>query len=292
MKKPPGTVDRHRGKPGCAGGACVRLSAPDGEPRAAGEGALPSSPRTASPVTRRCAVPHRAAASSAMPWRISACGRLKGVAIATGTIKGSFHQSLIEQDCMACHSDHQGPKLTKRSRKPFSHGLLKETVRARCSSCHLAPIDTVHRDLRLECGQCHRTRHGNRRTSITRCWPQPCSIDAKGATAHRPTPSIGRSRAAASPAIGPRRGSRPHSTTTSTSCSIATIRRPAKPVTRTTTTSRYTCYGCHEHSQARVRAEHVEEGIRNFENCVECHRDPRVEPGEGESRGRGGLERD
>lgn len=34
----------------------------------------------------------------------------------------------------------------------------------------------------------------------------------------------------------------------------------------------YTCYGCHEHSPAGIRAEHVEEGIRDFENCVECHR--------------------
>jgi hypothetical protein len=31
-----------------------------------------------------------------------------------------------------------------------------------------------------------------------------------------------------------------------------------------------------------VRAKHLEEGVRDFENCVKCHRDPRVEPGEGE----------
>ncbi len=36
--------------------------------------------------------------------------------------------------------------------------------------------------------------------------------------------------------------------------------------------SRYTCYGCHEHSPSGIRREHVEEGIRNFDNCVECHR--------------------
>ncbi|MET0066694.1 MAG: cytochrome c3 family protein [Candidatus Thiodiazotropha sp.] len=36
--------------------------------------------------------------------------------------------------------------------------------------------------------------------------------------------------------------------------------------------SRYTCYGCHEHSRSKIRAEHFEEGIRDFENCVECHR--------------------
>jgi hypothetical protein len=48
--------------------------------------------------------------------------------------------------------------------------------------------------------------------------------------------------------------------------------------------SRYTCYGCHEHSAAGIRAEHEEEGIRDFENCVECHRSA-DEGGEGGERG-------
>ncbi|MBF0620943.1 MAG: class III cytochrome C family protein [Magnetococcales bacterium] len=34
----------------------------------------------------------------------------------------------------------------------------------------------------------------------------------------------------------------------------------------------YSCYGCHEHSPSKVRHEHLEEGIRNFQNCVTCHR--------------------
>jgi len=56
--------------------------------------------------------------------------------------------------------------------------------------------------------------------------------------------------------------------------------------------SRYTCYGCHEHSQANIRQGHVEEGIRDFENCVECRRDPRVEPEEHGGRESGRRERD
>lgn len=36
--------------------------------------------------------------------------------------------------------------------------------------------------------------------------------------------------------------------------------------------SRYTCYGCHEHTPDNIRREHIEEGIRDFDNCVECHR--------------------
>jgi hypothetical protein len=47
--------------------------------------------------------------------------------------------------------------------------------------------------------------------------------------------------------------------------------------------SRFTCYGCHEHSESRIRAEHEEEGIRNFVNCVECHRSG-SEHGEGGER--------
>jgi len=34
----------------------------------------------------------------------------------------------------------------------------------------------------------------------------------------------------------------------------------------------YDCYGCHAHSQRSVRGEHLEEGIREFGDCVECHR--------------------
>lgn len=46
----------------------------------------------------------------------------------------------------------------------------------------------------------------------------------------------------------------------------------------------YTCYGCHEHQQARIIAEHREEGITNLDNCVRCHRSARGEP-EGEREG-------
>ena len=34
----------------------------------------------------------------------------------------------------------------------------------------------------------------------------------------------------------------------------------------------YTCYGCHEHSRSKIREEHLEEGIREYEICVDCHR--------------------
>ncbi|MBF0180703.1 MAG: class III cytochrome C family protein [Magnetococcales bacterium] len=42
----------------------------------------------------------------------------------------------------------------------------------------------------------------------------------------------------------------------------------------------YTCYGCHEHTPGKIRAEHIEEGIRDYERCVACHRNADKEAAE------------
>jgi hypothetical protein len=57
--------------------------------------------------------------------------------------------------------------------------------------------------------------------------------------------------------------------------------------------SRYTCYGCHEHSLSNIRRKHVEEGIRDFDNCVECHRSANEHDirGRGEGQAEGGHSR-
>ena len=44
----------------------------------------------------------------------------------------------------------------------------------------------------------------------------------------------------------------------------------------------YTCYGCHEHNQAEIAAEHAEEGISDFTDCMECHPTGEEEEGEGD----------
>lgn len=36
--------------------------------------------------------------------------------------------------------------------------------------------------------------------------------------------------------------------------------------------TRYTCFNCHEHTPENVRRKHIKEGMRSFDNCVECHR--------------------
>ncbi len=56
--------------------------------------------------------------------------------------------------------------------------------------------------------------------------------------------------------------------------------------------SRYTCYGCHEHTPEKVRRKHIEEGIRDYQNCVECHRSADEHEAKGRGPGKGGGRRD
>jgi hypothetical protein len=58
---------------------------------------------------------------------------------------------------MACHSDHAGPKLTRRDRKPFTHALLRGATQDRCSTCHIAPANALHKALSVGCDKCHQT---------------------------------------------------------------------------------------------------------------------------------------
>jgi hypothetical protein len=35
---------------------------------------------------------------------------------------------------------------------------------------------------------------------------------------------------------------------------------------------KYSCYGCHEHSESKMIEEHSEEGINNIADCISCHK--------------------
>lgn len=44
----------------------------------------------------------------------------------------------------------------------------------------------------------------------------------------------------------------------------------------------YTCYGCHEHNEAKIASKHREEGISNFQDCMACHPTGREHEGGGD----------
>jgi hypothetical protein len=202
----------------------------------------------------------------------------KGTPLDQRTVKSSFHQDLIEQDCMACHSDHQGPKLTQRSRKPFSHALLRTAVRERCESCHAAPADKVHRDLSVSCRECHTLERWKPATFDHALLAKPVLERCEGC--HKaPTDSLHRQFKGNCGQCHSQERWKP-ATFDHDKYFVLDRDHNTKCATCHTNDdySRYTCYGCHEHRRDKVRAEHLEEGIRDFENCVECHRSASEEP--------------
>ncbi|MES2634527.1 MAG: class III cytochrome C family protein [Pseudomonadota bacterium] len=156
----------------------------------------------------------------------------KGAAIARAVPKAPFHQQLVQQDCIACHSDHAGPMLTHRTRKPFSHELLIATARDRCESCHKPPKDNLHRQTQGSCAQCHKAS----------AW-KPATIE------HDKLFLLDGDHNA-----------------------------PCATCHKASDFKTYTCYGCHEHTPANIRRKHEKEGVRDFDNCVECHRSADEEP--------------
>jgi hypothetical protein len=232
-----------------------------------------------------CHVPMRGAA----PARCVACHALpdiglrttKGLPIAQATVKASFHQKLIEQDCMACHSDHQGPQLVQGGGKGFSHSLLQTDVREKCETCHAAPANDIHRDLAVGCGQCH-TGEAWKPATFEHARLAPAVRESCQSCHTAPVDTLHRQVSGNCGQCHTSERWKPatfdhskyfvldgdHSATCAT-CHIDS------------NFSSYTCYGCHEHQPAGIRAEHQEEGIANFENCVKCHRSAEEE-GEGD----------
>jgi hypothetical protein len=152
--------------------------------------------------------------------------------------KVAFHQQLQEKSCIACHTDHTSPGLTRQNRKIFSHALLPLATQQRCDSCHKPPADTMHQQISGNCAQCHTSTQ----------W-KPAKFDhAK--------------------------------------LFLLDGKHNASCVTCHTNNdySKYTCYGCHAHEPNKIRSKHQEEGIRNFENCVACHRSANGEGEQGGSR--------
>ena len=168
----------------------------------------------------------------------------KGAPVERKAVKASFHQQLIEQDCMACHSDHPGPRLTERSGKRFSHQLLRADVRERCEACHKPPADSLHRQVTGNCAQCHRQDGWKPATfAHDKLFLLDSDHNASCVTCHAGSDY-----------------------------------------------KRYTCYGCHEHQPDKIRRKHEKEGIRDFENCVKCHRS--ADEKEGREGGHGNRARD
>lgn len=151
------------------------------------------------------------------------------------------HDGQFGQDCAACHNSAAWQDAT------FDHGqtafpLDGSHVEVACTQCH---VDRVFQGTPTDCVACH---------------VEPAfHLAAFGATAcsdcHTTT------------AWQPARFDWPHTFPLDHGESGVVACQTCHPIQ----VQAYTCYGCHEHEPAEIEREHVEEGIRDFQNCTECH---------------------
>jgi hypothetical protein len=189
--------------------------------------------------------------------------------------------------CDACHLEHQrsqGRVLT------FKHDLFPDPVRANCSACHDAdrPTNALHRHVGTTCDACHGTVGWK---------PAHFSHDALPAAqratciechaSKRPTDTLHVSSGEACASC--------HGTQAWTPATFAHERyfrfdgdHPSTCVTchpTAGTFKSYTCYGCHEHTPAKMQAEHRRQQGQNLDQCARCHRSSDEHGAEGGERG-------
>lgn len=187
------------------------------------------------------------------------------------TAKQAFHNSLASTDCMECHTNHQG-RYSQQHPSQFTHDLLDKAVWNDCVSCHASPQDTLHASLKNRCSSCHGTESWLPATflhsELAGTPDSPCrdchkppenSIHISSNEDCGQCHTVSRWQPATFDHDRYFRFDKDHKA----SCSMC---HPDN------TFDTYNCYGCHEHSSSRLEEEHRKEGIRDFQNCADCHR--------------------
>lgn len=198
-----------------------------------------------------------------------------GNAIPKDAARPVFHQALAKRDCAGCHTDHAGLEAGNATRG-FSHGLLPDSLRNACASCHgrQRPDDPLHPRVAENCASCHSTEDWQsvsfEHRHILAGFEKDCAAchqkDRPGDELHRQVKACYQchENRAWKPATFAHeryfRFDRHHPG----DCSACH--------TNAGNFSEYTCYNCHEHSPAKIAREHRKEGIFDFENCADCHR--------------------
>lgn len=156
------------------------------------------------------------------------------------------HTALFGQDCLACHDGLDGMADFEHATVFVLDGAHATVA---CASCHAAQ---QFQGTPRECAGCHEepaVHAGLFGLDCVRCHTTSAWTPAE-LTAHIFPLDHGEE--------GPQ------------ACAVC----------HDQTYTTYTCYNCHEHDPAEIREEHLDEGFRDFEDCVECHATGQKEEGE------------
>ncbi|HQV99100.1 MAG TPA: class III cytochrome C family protein [Bacteroidia bacterium] len=183
-----------------------------------------------------------------------------------------FHQNLSDQECTTCHTDHKGLKPGMSISK-FSHEILSITDFNKCNSCHVQPADSLHKPLSTDCKSCHNTKGWKADVVFDHEMIQGAAKNNCSSCHKVPDDTFHHSFKDNCDKCHTTSKWKP-STFDHSNYFVLDKDHNAECITCHTNNNfkAYTCYGCHEHSESKIRSEHIEEGINNFTNCVSCHK--------------------
>ncbi|MFA7332274.1 MAG: hypothetical protein WC326_14485 [Candidatus Delongbacteria bacterium] len=231
--------------------------------------------------------------------RCSACHEPAGIGLRTVdgaeldsprvAVQG-LHQRSQALTCALCHAEHAG-RLGGGAAARFSHDRLPAELSADCAACHggQQPDDALHATAWLACGDCH---------GLDAWTPATFDHQVLGAGSpacadcHRPQVPADDLHRALGTTVDCARCHRTRAWTPADydhqryfrfddhhPAHCADCHTPGQGY------NSYSCTGCHVHNPARLAAEHREEGISDWRDCVRCHRsgdEDGAEGGEGD----------
>jgi hypothetical protein len=176
----------------------------------------------------------------------------------------------VRDGCIQCHDIEQWKPAT------FKHEMLSVAERNQCLACHESqvPTDALHRQVTDECGKCHDVEQW--KLATFQHDKLPIAERGQCAACHEEATPDDALHRQVSDECG-----QCHATDKWKPANYDHNRyfafdkdHSAKCTNCHTTTDykKFTCYECHEHSPRNTRKEHLEEGIRDYGDCVKCHR--------------------
>lgn len=181
-----------------------------------------------------------------------------------------IHNNVLNE-CSNCHINKNWKEVS------FNHLFILAEKKNACINCHFSqkPADEIHRLAAGNCSECHTTGEWKdvkfNHNSLLPEFKNECS------TCHsniRPVDELHSVQQLNCAVCHATKAWKP-STFNHKKYFIFDRNHPADCNTCHTTNTdykKYTCYSCHEHSPRNIEREHLKEGIRNFTDCVKCHR--------------------
>lgn len=199
-----------------------------------------------------------------------------GMLLPKDTGRVVFHKGLAGNSCMECHTDHKGADASKAF-KTFRHASLTAALRNRCITCHKdqIPENPLHLHAQGNCSGCHTTKKWKPATFDHKQLAASIKKECIGChKADRPNDNLHRQSDANCAAC---HGTNRWKPSTFNHNRYFRLEGDHRASCRTCHTApgdykKYTCYNCHEHSPSNIAAEHREEGIYRYDNCMKCHR--------------------